>query len=63
MPISRGVVRCEVGDSLARDSESRPVRWEGPGDDVDQRRLAGAVLAEQRMDLAMVQFEIDVIER
>ena len=31
--------------------------------DFDQRRFAGAVLAEQRMDLAATDVEIDVIER
>ena len=32
-------------------------------DDVDQRRLAGAVRAEQREDLAAADLEIDVLER
>ena len=31
--------------------------------DLDQGRLAGAVLAEQRMDLAATDVEVDVIER
>ena len=33
------------------------------GQDLDQRRLAGAVLAEQRVDLAAPHVEIDVVER
>ena len=33
------------------------------GDDLDQRRFAGAVLAEQRMDLARAHVEVDVLER
>ena len=33
------------------------------GENLDQRRLAGAVLAEQDVDLTRKQIEIDVIER
>ena len=33
------------------------------GDDLDQRRLAGAVLAHQRMDLAGPEVERDLVER
>ena len=33
------------------------------GQDFDQRRFAGAVLAQQRVDLAAADVEIDVIER
>ena len=32
-------------------------------DDVDQRRLAGAVRPEQREDLAAADVEVDVLER
>ena len=39
------------------------VRRIDAGQDLDQRRLAGAVLAEQRMDLAAAQIEIDRVER
>ena len=31
------------------------------GEDVHQRRLAGAVLAEQRVHLALAQVEVDVV--
>jgi len=31
--------------------------------DLDERRFASAVLADQRMDLARLQFEIDTPER
>ena len=34
-----------------------------PGEDLDQRRLAGAVVAEQREDLALAQLERDVAQR
>ena len=33
------------------------------GDDLDQRRLAGAVLAEQRMHLAGADVEADPVQR
>ena len=45
--------------------EEHPARV-GPvdaGDDLDQRRLAGAVLAHQRVDLAGPEVERDVVER
>src|SRR5262245_3827583 len=32
------------------------------GEDLDQRRLPGTVLAEQRMDLAAPQVEVDAVE-
>ena len=32
-----------------------------PGQDVHQRALAGAVLAEQRVDLARAHVEVDVV--
>ena len=35
----------------------------GAGNDVDQRRLAGTVFAEQHMDLAMRQIEVDAVQR
>ena len=33
------------------------------GEDLEERRLAGAVLAEQRMDLARQHLEVDIVER
>ncbi len=38
-------------------------RLHDPADDVDQRRLAGAVGAEQRKNLAVADVQIDVLER
>ena len=37
---------------LAAEEDLAPVGADDPGDDLDQRRLAGAVLADQRMDPA-----------
>ena len=39
------------------------VRRVDTGEDFDQRRLAGAVLAEQRVDFAAPDVEIDAVER
>jgi hypothetical protein len=39
------------------------IRLIDAGHDLDQRRLAGAVLAEQRVDLAGMERERDVIQR
>jgi hypothetical protein len=33
-----------------------------PGEDLHQRRLAGAVLAHDRVDLALVEVEVDPVE-
>ncbi len=38
-------------------------RLQPAGDDLDQRRLAGAVVAEQRHDLALADGEADALER
>ena len=39
------------------------VRAVGPGEHLDQRRLAGTVLAEQAVHLARGDVEIDLVER
>ena len=39
------------------------VGGDGAGQHLDQRRLAGAVVAEQADDLALVDVEVDVVER
>ena len=46
-----------IYDELAR------IMRDHAGEDVHQRRFAGAVLAEQRMDLAGPDIEIDVVQR
>ena len=56
-------VRLKAGEALRQEPELAGVRSEGAGDDVDQGRFAGAVLAKQHMDLAGAQVEIDVVER
>ena len=48
-------------DRLAVQRGSRPRPGGEPVEDVHQRRLAGAVLAEQRMDLAAADVEVDVV--
>src|SRR5262249_31758476 len=43
---------------------SIPFRWsDQAGEDLDQRRLAGAVMAQQPADLAPANLQIDPIER
>ena len=59
-----GVVRRGEGDRLAERTRSSPaIGALRAGQDLEQRRLAGAVLAEQRVDLAGPHFEIDIVER
>ena len=50
-------------DRLAGEQDFAAVGLIDAGDDLDQRGFAGAVLAEQRMDLAGVKGERDVFER
>ncbi len=48
---------------LAVDQDLALVRPVEPVDDVHQRRLAGTVLAEQRVHLALAQVEVDGVVR
>jgi hypothetical protein len=51
-----------VGDDVAAGEGDRPgVRQQQPDDLVDERRLAGAVVAEQPVHLARVDGEIDAV--
>jgi len=57
--------RLARGDGLqlgVADADRAAVGRVDAGDDLDQRRLAGAVLAEQRMHLAGVHVEVDVAQ-
>ncbi len=56
-------VRRQVNDRLALIGKGAFVGRIGPGDNVDERRFARAVLAEQDMNLAVTQFEIHLIQR
>ena len=48
---------------LALEDHAARARLEAAGDDLDQRRLAGAVVAEQRHDLAAADRETDAAQR
>ena len=54
----RGIGRL---DALVEHSAGGGV--DDAGDDLGQRRLAGAVLAKQRVDLALPEIEADVLDR
>ena len=56
-------MRGEIGDLFALIFERAGIGRVGAGDDVYQRRLAGAVLPEQHMDFAAPQIEIDAVQR
>src|SRR5262249_29422155 len=58
-----GVTRRPVADRLAVDEDLAGVGRDGAGDDLAQRRLARAVLADERVDLAGGELEADVGER
>ena len=55
------VLRRAEGDALAVEEDLALVGLREPVEDVHQRRLAGAVLAEQRVHLAAAEVEIDVV--
>ena len=57
---SAGDLRQEL---LALEQHAAGGRLEAAGDDLDQRRLAGAVVAEQRHDLALADREADALQR
>ena len=61
----RAIASDRVGDlhDLAIERISPAVRLRQPVEDVHQRRLAGAVLTEQRVDLARAHIEVDVVVR
>ena len=59
IPWSHRLARRADRDRLAVDEDLALVRAEHAVDDVHQRRLARAVLAEQRVDLAAPQREVD----
>ncbi|GAA0000194.1 hypothetical protein BRDID11002_01940 [Bradyrhizobium diazoefficiens] len=60
--LKRGLGRARR-DLLAAEPDDAGVAREYAGDDLDQRGLAGAVLAEQRMDLAGAKREVDLLQR
>ena len=56
----RGAV---MRDQLARDMNSAGIGCDGAGHDLDERRFARAVFADERMHFAWAQVERDVFER
>ena len=63
-------IPCSIASSASANVTGLPliadlalVRVVEPVEDVHQRRLAGAVLAEQRVHLASAEVEVDVVVR
>ena len=63
MPASKAA--CALGKltGCAVERDLAGVRLVDAGQDLDQRRLAGAVLADQRGDLAGIEREADIVQR
>src|SRR5207342_569031 len=61
-PLSADPVRREPADRVAGEPDLTGVRAEGAGDQVEQRRLAGAVRPHDADQLAFVQREADVAD-
>ena len=62
-PISERAARKSVTMSCPSASTCAFARLDDAADDVDQRRLAGAVRTEQRENLAVPDLEVDALER
>ena len=62
-PEPGGVLRPVDRDLLAVEVDLAGVERVDAGDALDQRRLAGAVVADERHDLARAHLEVDVDER
>ena len=63
MPRRCASAALRIGDRLAGEEDLAAVGLVDAGHDLDQRRFAGAVLAEQRVDLARIERERHVLER
>ena len=63
MPSARATTGSLSLDDAAVDLERPGVRPVGAGDDLDERRFAGAVLADEGVDLAGGQVERDALKR
>jgi hypothetical protein len=62
-PVDERVARRAVGDASAADEELAGVGPVDAGEDLAQRRLAGAVLTDERVDRSLRDPEVDVGER
>ena len=58
-----GVVGRGEGDRLAIELDLARIGAVRAGQNLEQRRLAGAVLAQKRMDFGLADFEMHVLER
>src|SRR5262249_51174284 len=59
---AEGVDGVAEGEGLAEQLDAALVRGDQAGHDLDERRLAGAVLAEQAVDLARPYLEVHAVE-
>ena len=63
MPASRERAAFQPVHRLAADEDLAAGRLDHAGEDLDQRRLAGAVVADQADHLAAVDVQIDAAKR
>src|SRR5436190_4905004 len=62
-PAQRDLVRREAEEALALERDLAGARALDPGDEVDERRLAGAVRSDDATDLAGLDREAHVVRR
>jgi hypothetical protein len=59
---ARDLVRRQMVDARTFEGDLALARWHQPHDRLERRRLAGAVAAEQRHDLAGAGFQRNAVE-
>src|SRR5919206_150616 len=57
------LVRAQPGDRLAGEGNCAAIGGEKPVDHIEQRRLAGAVRADDAVEPALRKCEVDAVER
>ena len=63
MPIVAGIARASEMDRLAVEDERALARRVEAGENLHQRRLAGAIVADDAQDLAGIDVEIHIAQR
>src|SRR3954464_9956360 len=62
-PLARALGRREVGHLFARKTDGAGIRAQRAGELADERRLPGAVRADDGMRLAFAYLEVDAVAR
>ena len=61
--LERALRRARIHDRLALEQDLAGIGGENAGDEIEERRLAGAVRPDQRVDVAGRHLELEIVER